>query len=240
MKGELSYFPPDLLGDCRDHGVTDGRLLVAWSDKETVDPIIRANHYSGTTVWSSFAHFVVFDRDSERVIGALQYGPPMNPAASSRIADGLLPNQLAELNRMWLDDAKPPNTASRAIAFSVRLLRRQRPFLRAIQSFADSRCGKLGAVYQAASFVFLGHHDTTFYELDGEWFHKSALGRKDVDKRGWRCGPRISRFNRDAHRATQHTFRQYRYLRCLDTRLIKQLKLPILPYPKPAEMEKCA
>ena len=220
MKGELSQFPADLFGYRKDHGIVDAQLLVAWSDKDAVDRIVRANHYSGTTVWSSFAHFLVFDRATDRVIGGLQYGPPMNPAASSRLADDLLPNELVELNRMWLDDAKPVNAASRAIAFSVKLLRRSRPFIRAIQSFADSRCGKLGAVYQAASFVFLGDHETTFYQLDGEWFHKSALGRKSVDKRGWGCGPRIARFNRDAHRAVPHTFRQYRYLRCLDRRVL--------------------
>ena len=221
---------PDLFGHREPVAFGTADVLVRPIHKDTADDLIRAGHYSGSVVWSSNRHFGVFHHG--RLIGALQYGPAMNPASGGKVVRDCRPGEWLELNRMWLADEKPANCATRAIAYSLRLLRHRLEPPTWVQAFADSRCGKLGAVYQAASFLYLGSHETTFYELDGEWFHKSMRGRPLVDKRGWRCGPKIRRFLANEDRAVPHTFTQYRYAKFLRRGARKRLRMPVLPYPK--------
>lgn len=231
MRGYLHDGQGDLFSCPRVVGYEDDEVRVRLIPKDDADAVIRAGHYSRSVVWSSSVHFGVYVGGS--MIGALQYGPAMNPASGSGVVDGTLPENWLELNRMWLSDEKPANTATRAIAFSLRVIGKIRPAVQWVQAFADERCGKAGGVYQAASFLYVGSHVSTFYELDGEWFHKSMLGRKEYDKRGWWSGPKIARFNANKDRAVPHRFKQYRYLRFLDRRAAKRLRLPVLPYPRP-------
>jgi hypothetical protein len=198
--------------------------------KREADAIIRAGHYSGSVVWSSCLHLGVYA--GARLIGALQFGPGMNPASGSKVVRDTPKGGWLELNRMWLDDDKPPNTATQAISQALALIRRTRPHVQWVQSFADERCGKRGGVYQAASFLYLGSHTTTFYLLDGEWFHKSLLGRAPVDKRGWGSGPKAARFAAGRDRAVPHVFEQYRYLKPLRRDVVRRLTMPVQPYPK--------
>lgn len=224
------WSPPDLFGHRTVEGFGDAELEVRPIEKSRADEIIRAGHYSKSVVWSSSEHFGVFH--NKRLCGALQFGPGMNPASGSKVVADSSSDSWLELNRMWLDDAKPANCASRAVAFSIRILRKIRPRLEWVQSFADERCGKLGSVYQACSFLYLGSHEATFYELDGEWFHKSMWNRPTIDKRGWGCGPKITRLLANKARAVRHTFVQYRYFRPLNRNVLARLRLPVLPYPK--------
>jgi hypothetical protein len=114
----------------------------------------------------------------------------------------------------------------------MRYIKATRPDVEWVQSFADSRCGKLGLVYQAASFLYIGSHTTTFYLLDGEWFHKSLVGRAPVDSRGWGRGPKADRLAAGIDRAVPHEFEQYRYIRPLRKSVARRLVKPQQPYPK--------
>lgn len=211
--------------------VASGPVTVAEIAKDDADATIRAGHYSGTVAWASNLHLGVF-LDGER-IGAMQFGPAMNPASGGNVVAGATVESWLELNRLWLRDEKPPNTTSRAIACALRLVRQQRPRVQWVQSFADERCGKLGGVYQACSFLYCGEHTGTFYDIDGTVVHKSMLERPGVDKRGWRAGPRVAWAQANRDRAVPVTFRQFRYVKFLDRRARSRLLLPVLPYPKP-------
>ena len=230
--------PNPLIGKADAIGFGGPDLRVEMIDKERADEIIRRNHYSGSAVWSSSFHFGVFQSDA--LIGVLQFGPAMNPASGAKIVAGTKTDQWLELNRMWLSDDKPDNAASQAIAFAVRVVRRRRPTVAWIQSFADERCGKLGAVYQAAGFLYCGSHLSTFYRAGGEWFHKSLLGRAAVDSRGWGSGPKAARFRELRDEAEAFTYRQFRYIKILRPWARRALLLPILPYPKPVPTEAVA
>jgi hypothetical protein len=222
---------PDLFGRRDVVGWDTGEVSVVVAEKARVDDLIRRLHYSGSVVWSSSVHLLVYVGGD--VVGALQFGPAMNPQSGARIVRGATADSWLELNRMAFVAERPENCGTRAISAAIRCLRHIRPSVEWIQSFADERCQKFGAVYQAASFLYCGEHRSTFYELDGEWFHKSAWNRAPVDKRGWGCGPKLERFNRERDRATRVEFRQFRYIRCLTRRARKNLLLPVLPYPKP-------
>ena len=231
MSGALVHGSPDLFGKRPVEGCSDGDVTVVEIDKDEADRVMRAGHYSRSVVWSSSLHFGVMHLG--QLTGVLQFGPAMNPASGGKVVEGTQPGEWLELNRMWLAPGRPENCATRAISYALRLVRLRKPAVQWVQSFADERCGKLGAVYQAASFLYCGFHESTFYEVDGEWFHKSMKGRAAVDKRGWGSGPKIARFKAVEHRAVPHVFRQFRYVRFLDQRARKRLLLPVLPYPKP-------
>lgn len=226
----LIYGHPTLFGPDEVIGAESGEIAVALITKDEADAIIRSGHYSHSVVWSSNVHLGVY-ADGE-LIGAMQFGPAMNPASGARVVAESTTESWLELNRLWLTDDKPPNTSSRAISCALRVIRHRQQKVEWVQSFADERCGKYGGVYQACSFLYCGEHTATFYEIDGEWFHKSMLSRPAVDKRGWRSGPKVAWFKQNQDRAEAHTFRQFRYVKFLDQRARSRLLLPVLPYPK--------
>ncbi len=227
-----------LVGQPAVIGAASREISVALIDKAEADEIITAGHYSGTVVWSSNIHFGVYE--NERLIGAMQFGPAMNPASGARVVADSTPETWLELNRLWLDDSKPTNTGSRAISCALKVIRHTRPKVEWIQSFADERCGKLGSIYQACSFLYCGCHVASFYEIDGTWIHKSMLDRPAVDKRGWRSGPKVAWAKNNRDRAVEHQFRQFRYVKFVQPRARKRLLLPVSAYPKPSMMEAVA
>jgi len=210
---------------------------VATVAKRFADRWIAERHYSGSAVWASHTHLALVDSCSF-VWGVMQFGPSMNPRATSKVIDGMPPSGLAELNRMAFVDGHEKNVVSWAIARAMRMLKRGRPQLQVVQSFADQRCGKLGAVYQASNFIYLGSHVTAFYFLDGEWFHKSLLGRASKDNRGWGSGPKAARLAAGRDRATKYEFRQFRYAYPLTPWARRKLRGREMPYPKAGDFER--
>lgn len=223
-----TYSDPDLFGKREYTGYGNDEVRVGVLDKSTADAIMRRGHYSGSVAWSSNQHFGIYV--GREIVGACQFGPAMNPASGANIVAGTEPDQWTELNRLWIAGGQPANTTSRAVSYAIRLLKKRRPRIAWVQSFADERCGS-GGIYRACSFLYLGSHEQTFYLLDGEWYHKSMLGRAEYDRRGWWCGPKIAHFNAHAHRAERHTFRQFRYLRPIDGWVRKKLLIEPQPYP---------
>lgn len=217
---------PSLFGPARVEGWRRGGMLVAYVDRDTANDVIRRNHYSGTFYNNSTHHLGVWTL-AEGFVGVLQWGFPLNAASGHSIVPDLDVSEWLELNRMWMDDRAPRNTESTAIGLAVRLLHRNVPRLRMLQSFADERCGGLGVVYQACSFGFYGEHEATFYELDGEWYHNiQATSQRHMAQ------PKGQRLAAGMDRAIKHELRQFRYLRFLDKRAETTCLLKRQPYPK--------
>ncbi|MGB0695356.1 MAG: hypothetical protein ACPGOY_06875 [Rhodospirillaceae bacterium] len=192
--------------------------------KDAVEVILK-HHYSGRIVQNSYVHLGVF-LHGERV-GVLQFGYALNPKHVSKIVRKSTTTNHLELNRMWLSDAAPRNSESQAIGFAMRYLKRACPQVRWVQSFADERCGGLGVVYQASNFLFVGHHLTRFYELDGETYHEMLL---TAHKKG---GNRGTYLRANLGRAQERRLRQFRYVFFLKPSARKDLAMRPRPYPKP-------
>lgn len=230
VAGEATGYILERDGDLFGHRQTLGFGNIAFSvqllDREIANAIVRAHHYSRKVYSGTTLHLGVFiGRD---VVGVLQYGYAMNPASADSVVAGTLMSEYLELNRMWLSDAAPRNSESRALSYSIRLIRRLRPAVKWIQSFADERCGLFGTVYQAAGFTFHGEHVGRFWELDGEFYHDSILTNS---KTANTPKGRKLRANRD--RLVCHDLRQFRYLRFLQQRFARSCRHPVLPFPKP-------
>lgn len=182
--------------------------VVSRCPKSSAEKFIKDHHYSGTVVWNSIYNFSVVLVGV--MIGAVQIGHPMNPRAGGAVLFETL-----EINRMAFADDKPKNLGSQVLSAVVKFIRHLEPRCSVLQTYADARCGKRGGVYRASGFSYTGCHKSTFYELDGETFHKSLLGRPKFDKRGWWRGPKAERIAANADRATPVTFEQYRFERSM-------------------------
>lgn len=206
-------------------GFPDWRVEII--DVHVAREIIKKNHYSHTFINNSTDHHGLFV-DGE-LMGVLDWGPGLNPASGGGVVAGTESHQWRELSRMWMDDRLGRNTESRAISYSIKLLRKSWPHLGWLQSFADERCGCLGVVYQASNFWFLGSYESTFYELDGEVFHKIAatVRGEELAKRA-----NAQRLQARINEARQFKLKQFRYFLPLKKWAIKNLLLKREPYPK--------
>lgn len=226
------YRPPDgdapgaIAGEKAAAGYGAADLYVAVIPRHLAVRLIREHHYARSVVLNSYVHLGVFHGGSLR--GVLQWGYALNPARASHVVAGTGSTDYLELNRMWLSDLCPRNSESRAIGYALAYIRRALPQVRWVQSFADERCGRLGVVYQAANFLYVGCHETVFYEIDGEWFHVMLrTAHKKMGQRG-------ERLRAGMDRAKVHRLRQFRYVRFLHQGARKHLRLRVLPYPKPS------
>ncbi|WP_419254469.1 hypothetical protein ACN2C6_03305 [Caulobacter sp. ErkDOM-YI] len=214
-----------LFGARRSNGFGTAQFQVREIQRDQANALIRRHHYSHTIVANSYVHLGVIIEGE--LLGVLQFGYAMNPSSGGAVVEGTANDEYLELNRMWLDDFAPRLSESRAIAYAVRYIRRAWPSVKWLQSFADERCGLNGAVYQACNFVFVGEHLSTFWEVDGAFFHNvimTAKGRGRGERGAW--------LRTNADRAIRHELRQFRYLFFMAPRFRRGLKLAVQPYPK--------
>lgn len=206
-------------------GFGDEAFCVKEIGRDFANGVIVANHYSGKFYSATYIHLGVFI--GGEFMGVLQFGYAMNPASAGSVVEGTELEEYLELNRMWLDDIAPHCSESRALSCAFKFIRRKYPKVKWCQSFADERCGKFGAVYQAAGFRYFGEHTATFWELDGVVYHNSLMTRD----------PKLSKsaavLQAGKDRAVPSELRQFRYLYFMAPRFAKGVKLREQPFPKP-------
>lgn len=224
-KGYILSDQASLFGQPDVIGFGDDRFCVKEIGRDFANAVIVANHYSRKFYSATYIHLGVFI--GGEFMGVLQFGYAMNPASAGSVVEGTALDEYLELNRMWLDDIAPHCSESRALACAIKFIRRKYPKVKWIQSFADERCGKFGAVYQAAGFRYYGEHSATFWELDGVVYHNSLMTRD----------PKLSKaaavLQAGRDRAEASDLRQFRYLYFMAPRFAKGVKLRECPFPKP-------
>ena len=207
-------------------GFGNAEFAVGLLDRKIANELIIKHHYSRRVYSASTLHLGVWVE--RELMGVLQYGYAMNPASAGSVVTGTGMNEYLELNRMWLDDRAKRNSESRSLSYSIRLIRRVRPAVKWIQSFADERCGLFGTVYQAAGFTYHGEHRGIFWELDGAFYHNSLMTNSRTAQ-----SPRAAHLIANRDRAVRLQLRQFRYLRFLQNRFAAGCRHPVKPFPKP-------
>lgn len=87
---------------------------------------------------------------------------------------GLEVTEGCELARVALSKHETPVT--RIVSIAIKMLKKESPKLRLIVSFADSRQGHTGKIYQAGNWIFTGSvHSTPDFFLDGRWQHQRNM-----------------------------------------------------------------
>lgn len=224
MKTKGYIDEPSLFGHGFCIGFGNDEFYVKEIDRVKANEIIVKNHYSKKYYAASYIHLGVFIQGVLQ--GVLQYGYAMNPASCGSVVSGTQMDEYLELNRMWLDDVAPKNSESKAIAYSIKYIKRKYPKIKWVQSFADERCGKYGIVYQAANFDYYGEHSSVFWTLDGVVYHNSLMTRDRTLSKS----AAIIQDGKD--RATSENLRQFRYIYFIDKRERKNVTLEKCSYEK--------
>lgn len=156
------------------------QLVVRVIPSKIANDFVRKNHYSGKVVQNSKLHFGVFV--DGLLHGVLSYGSPLDKSKVLGLvsnADGT-PTKwggMLELNRMAFDAFLPKNSESRAIAVTLRLIRKRAPHIKWVLSFADgTQCGD-GTIYRASGFALtaIRTNKNTCRLPDGTVIHKMTL-----------------------------------------------------------------
>lgn len=226
MKDYIYDDQQSLFGQREVIGFGDETFQVKEIDRNLANKIIMENHYSHKYYNATYIHLGVFI--DKKLLGVLQYGYAMNPASQASVVSNTEIDEYLELNRMWLDDVAGKNSESKAIAYSIRYIKRKFPKIKWIQSFADERCGCFGIVYQACSFLYYGEHINRFWELDGETFHNSIMTSEIAGPRGYK----LLNNPENKERVIKHELRQFRYIKFIDQRCKKDCLLEQKPYLK--------
>ncbi len=184
---------------------------------------VRRHHYSGKVVPNSQLHFGVFWEG--RLEGVMQYGPSMRKDLIVKLVDDTKWNGFIELNRMAFSDKLPKNSESRAIAVSIKLIKKHYPHIKWIISFADgTQCGD-GTIYRASGFVLTGIKENKTLRVDpdtGEVMQQMQAHHKMLSKEFSKWKP-LEGY-------------QLRYIYFIDKTYRDKLTVPEIPFSKIAEM----
>ncbi len=161
-------------------------------------------------------------------VGAILYGSGANRHLARPF--GLQPTEACELVRVALGPGRVHPT-SRSLAISLRLLRRQSPGLQLVVSYADTKEGHLGIIYQATNWLFLGASSQPYLKVRGKIEHPRSL----YDRFG-RGGQQIAwlRANVDPNARRVEMPAKLKYVMPLAQGLRRKLEGSGLPYPKSA------
>ena len=136
---------------------------------------------------------------------------------------GLSQVEGAELARVAIGKHCTP--VSRIIRIALKMLVKQSPGMRLVVSFADTKQGHYGGIYQAGGWVFVGDIDApTEYLYRGRWIHSMQV---QTFIRSGRLTSRVGLPKRDG--SVKH-----RYLMPLDDEMRAKIAPLAKPYPKRA------
>ena len=190
----------------------------------TAKEMIMKNHYSKK--WNAaFGTFNVGVYKEGVLKGVAVYGNLMNTKSYGNISNHGA-GSVIELNRLWIDDELGHNAETLLISSSIKILKKVRPEVKYIQSFADGRLG-CGTIYKAANFDYYGYTKSLFFkdDLTGEVFHKVPLENTEE-----MTGMMAKNALYLSGRLTAFYVKTYRYIYNLDKK--DKAKLKSIPYPK--------
>lgn len=150
------------------------QIKIIFIEKRDADRVVKQFHYSGKVTKNSQINFgVLLDG---RLLGALQYGPPIDRRRAALLFEGAGIRQMLELNRLAFSDALPRNSESRSLGVTIREIAKTYPDIIWVQSFADAcQCGD-GTIYRAAGFSLVQiKRNTTQLVLNGRVVAKKTL-----------------------------------------------------------------
>jgi len=129
-------------------------------------------HYAKTVPVTNIS-YSVFNNKNEWC-GVICYGLGANFALGR--AYGVVSGQFLELTRMALNGKQ--ESTSKAMAISIKLLKKNKPLVKVLISYADKGQKHLGIIYQATNWLFVEQTESSGIEVyyKGKWRHSRILG----------------------------------------------------------------
>lgn len=206
---------------------------------KVANELIKRIHYSGKVARNSQLHIGVYYHGG--LHGAIQIGPPLDRSKLLPLVEGSRRENMAELNRMAFDDVLPRNSESRAISVLARMLRKRRPVLKWLVSFADATACGDGTIYRAAGMTLTSiRPNKSLLEMpDGHRVHEKSMRHAPNLPRDWlggrsyfdMTGGKLSKARfMEATGAVEAKGFQLRYILFLDKTWRERLTVPEIPY----------
>lgn len=196
--------------DAQVIGISNGVMSLEICEKQEADKVISKYHYSKKATKNSFLSIRVNDGQ-----GYMQLGYGIRPAIKSSICEDITKGNYAEFDRMWLSDDLPKNSESMAIGLLIKLLRRIKPELKYLITYADESAGNQGTIYKATNAFRLGSIPCDFYILEnGERVHPVSM----YHRHGSRSKATLEAIYPNI-RHIKGEYRQFRFLYILDRKI---------------------
>lgn len=195
-------------------------MRLSKASPKAIDYACKHFHYSKSVPAVQYAYNVY--NDADEWCGVILYGGGANNNLPK--AYGLNAGEVLELVRVALNGKQ--EQTSKAVALSLRLLKKDDPLVKLIVSFSDHRQNHVGTIYQATNWLYMGLCETsdTQYFYKGKWTHERSINAQS---------------NRDELKRTlpkRKNSNKFRYLYVFDKKLRKQYAESALPYPTKADI----
>lgn len=158
---------------------------------------IHANHYTHGSHNAPSPCYGLYDK--ENLIGVLMFATPCSENVCSSIYGEEYKRSVIELHRLHILDITPKNTESWFISRALKLLKQDRPDIKAVISFADPTEGHAGTIYKATNAYYIGKSSPArFYrDAEGRLRHPRQNGVNisvaEATKRGWVVEKRLGK-----------------------------------------------
>ena len=189
-------------------------------------------HYAKAVPVNTIGYNVYNDKDEW--CGVILYGTGANNQIGREF--DLPQGGILELVRVALNGKQ--EQTSKAVAMSLKQLRKDCPFVRMIVSYADCDQDHLGTIYQATNWIFVGTSmkDTTdsSWIINGKRYHGRVISDW-VKARGGLKGMTREQFLKkyyDANAVAYITRGKRKYLFPFDKKIRKRVQGMAKPYPK--------
>ena len=225
------------------------KVIVRKIDKTTAEDMIVKYHYSHK--WSLcqvvYGIFYITDKPSqffnaieEKLIGCVVFSQPAGRSAAASISDLIKVDECMELIRLFIHDGFGKNIESFCIAQSMKLLKRDFPHIKCVITYADGEQNHRGIIYQACNMYYQGcgeiplmsNYSVSLIGTPYKWLHSrtvsSKYGSHNVEWLKKKIG-------KNFYRKKESNKHRYFYLlgnKKEKREILKNLKHPILPYPK--------
>lgn len=136
-------------------------------DSKKANEFVKKHHYSWKVVNNSQLHFWVFINNI--LWWVMSYWPSTDKSKLIWLVEWTERNEFIELNRMAFSDILPKNSESRAIAISIKLLKKKAQHLKRIISFADGCQCWDGTIYRASGFELTSINKNTQIKVLENW-----------------------------------------------------------------------
>jgi hypothetical protein len=191
--------------------------------KRVAATLVQRHHYLHSAPGGTHLAFGIFVHD--RLRGCLVLG--VGPKHGHRLVEGAGPDDCLTLSRLWLADELPPNSESRVLAITARLLKKHTS-VQFLLSYADPAAGHVGTIYMASNWLYTGVSEgTPLYDIgDGVARHSRTLS--------FNLGSHSLRYLREQGVPVSVIPQspKHRYLLPLRPGVRERLTVPVLPFPK--------
>lgn len=159
-------------------------------DCKTAKEYIHKNHYSHGSHNAPSPCYGLFD--GEMLIGCLMFATPCSENVRSSVFGKEYKDSVTELHRLHILDVTPKNAESWFIVRCLKLLKQDKPKIKAVVSFSDSTQGHEGTIYKATNAYRIGHTGSATFYIDesGRLRHPRQNGvnisKEEAESRGWK------------------------------------------------------